>query len=68
MRNEKNKTYKVEVFILGTPPEWSHETRFINAPSEKEAEYEATHGISGEGWGVLSTKKVNYREIQKISH
>ena len=45
----------VKVFILGTSPEATGIFRYIEAESQEEAEYEATHGLAGEGWGVIES-------------
>ena len=54
----EKRLFEVTVFVLGTPPEMTSDTRLIEAESEEDAEYEATHGLAGKRWGVLSTKEV----------
>lgn len=52
--------YKITLFILGVPPTKSNvRVVYEEADTMEDAEYNATHGLAGEGWGVYKTSQMD---------
>ena len=52
-------TYKITLFVLGLDPSINQRVVYEEAETEEQAEYNATHGLAGDGWGVLKTVQMD---------